>query len=60
MTVVLTLPRIDEVVCRGRLRWFGNVERGKEKIVVNLALSGVRRRGRGRRENNISKRIWKV
>jgi len=59
---VLSIPPTDEVLCSGRLRWLGLVhghvhghvhrqrrEDNAARGVTNLALPGVRRRGRPRK-----------
>ena len=51
--LLLNLPPINEVMCSGRLRWFGRMQKREENNVthpiINLALPGVRRRGRPRK-----------
>ena len=47
---ILHLVPVDEVMCSGRLRWFGQVQTRDENTVtcrvVDLAIPGTRRRGR--------------
>ena len=54
----LGVVAVDDVVRRGRLRWFGHVERMKADDWVsacrNLVVSGGKRRGRGR-----GRKTWK-
>jgi hypothetical protein len=50
---LLGVQSVDEVVRRGRLRWFGHVERKSEDDWVstcrNVVVAGVRCAGRGRK-----------
>ena len=50
---LLNLPPIDEIMRSGRLQWSGHVQRREENNVacrvMNLALPGIRRRGRPRK-----------
>ena len=50
---LLSVQSVDEVVRRGRLRWFGHVKRKSEDDWVsacrNVVVAGVRCAGRGRK-----------
>jgi len=58
--------KVEDVVRRGRLRWFGHVERmDKEKNWVSkcrdLKVEGQRDRGEGGRVGwSVLKRIWQI
>ena len=66
-TVFLDVQSVDEVVRRGRLRWFGHVEPLEPKNWVsacrNVVVAGVRYAGRGRKtwnecvKNDIRRRL---
>ena len=46
---LLDVQSVDEVVRRGRLRWFGHVERKSGDDCRNVVVAGVRCAGRGRK-----------